>query len=463
MKDSKAKKVLDSIIINTKKLYYIDTRQKKSGYFFIYIPFKHYCVILGILSVIFLASLYHKYSIFKNLQQGLSFEAIVVNHYPKTPTKKGNFSENFKLQDSSGNVFYATYKGRFKNIIGKKVRVYGKIYKCSFLQFLKSCRIYNSTISLVSVSDPKKILTNFIKNQHESSFSSNLYNALFFAETLAKPVRDASVALGLAHLIAISGFHLSALLIMFFAIISPFYFIFHKFYCYRNAYYDLGFLGLIFAFFYLLLIDFEPSFLRAFIMSCAYFLILLSGLRIFSFLNLFLCVFLAVAFNPSLLFHIGFLLSVSGVFFIFLFVRHIQPLLNSKNLARKIIYGILLFDIIIFLQMMPVVHFFFPYFSLYQLVSIPLSIVFFALFPLLVFLHLIGKGNIFDSIIESCIAHNFFLSEVSTPLWLLLIYIIFSLLGIRYKVLYFITIIFSLLFYIYNCFVFFDSMKNAQI
>lgn len=454
------KKVLDSIILNTKKLYYIDTRQKKSGYFSIYIPFKHYCAILAILSAICAINLYHKYSIFKNLQNGLSFEAIVVNHYPKTPAKKGSFSENFKLQDSNGNVLYATYKGKFKNIIGKKVRVYGKIYKCSFLQFLKSCRIYNSTISLVSTPNPKRILTNFIKNQHESALSANLYNALFFSQTLAKSVRDTSVALGLAHLIAISGFHLAALLVMFFAIISPFYFIIHKFYPYRNALYDLGFLGLIFAFCYLWLIDFEPSFFRAFIMSCACYLILFSALKIFSFLNLFLCVFLAVALNPSLLFHIGFLLSVSGVFFIFLFVRHIQPYLDSKNLARKIVYGILLFDCIIFLQMTPVVHYFFPYFSLYQLVSIPLSVVFFALFPLLIFLHLIGCGSFFDGIIESCISHNFFLSEVSTPLWLLLIYIALSLIAIRYKVIYFITILFSCVFYIYNCIIFFEGLKN---
>ncbi|RDU66963.1 competence protein ComE [Helicobacter didelphidarum] len=445
-----SKNILKKMFYFFKNIYYINIRQQKNNYFSIQIPFIHYCISLLILGLTLCGNLYYKYTIFIDLKQGRSFEATIINHYPKSKV-----SERFKFQDSNSNVFYGTYRGKFKNIIGKKAQVYGKIYHCSFLQFLKSCNIYNSTFSLLPIDNVKRTATNFIMQQHEYFYAANLYNALFFSQQLAKPVRDTSVALGLAHLIAISGFHLAALMIIFYALISPIYFFFHRFFCYRNAIFDLGFLGLLFAFFYLALIDFEPSFLRAFIMACVAYFIVFSGLKIFSFMNLFLCVFLACANNPSLIFHIGFLLSVSGVFYIFLFVQHIEPYLRLQGIIKRICIGILLFNCIIFLQMMPIVHYVFPYFSPYQLISIPLSIAFFLLFPCLIFLHIIGQGSLFDSLILLVVEHKFLLSEVYTPLWLLLIYIFLTLLSIRYKTIYYMTIILSLLFYFWNLKIFF--------
>ena len=168
MNPNSIQQFIQKILKNIRKIYYIDTRQSKSNYFNISVPFSHFIMIFITLSLILFANLYYKYTIFSSLKNGLSFNAVVLNHYPKIPKnpKKPPTSDIFKLQDSNGNIFYATYKGKFKNLIGKNVRVYGKIYKCSFLQFLKSCRIYNSTISLVQNQSNKKIFTNFIAKQH---------------------------------------------------------------------------------------------------------------------------------------------------------------------------------------------------------------------------------------------------------------------------------------------------------
>lgn len=426
-------------------LYYINTRQKKTNYFVLNIPLKHYCICVLCLFMLFCINLAYKYTIFLELQQGRSFEATILNHY----SKKEN-SESFKFQDSNGNVFYATYKGKFKNIVGKHAQVYGKIYRCSFLRFLKSCNIYHSSFSLLPKDEIRRNFVHFINNQHESGLSANLYNALFFASNLAYPLRQSATALGLAHLIAISGFHLASLTCMFYIFICPLYFLFHRYFCYRNALYDLALLGLLFGFCYLTLINFEPSFLRAFLMACVGYIIVYSGLQILSFMNLLLCVLFAYANNPSLIFHVGLSLSICGVFCIFLFLQHIGKHLRSSSKIKKIVIGIVLFDCIIFLQMMPIVHFYFPYFSPYQLVSIPLSIVFFLLFPCLIILHIFQYGAVFDSIIEDIVAHDFFMSQIYTPLWLLIIYLILLILAIRYRLAYFLSLVFAFLFYCWN-------------
>ena len=442
---------LQTIHKGLQQTYYINIRHKKTNLFLLQIPLKHYIISMSILLMLCFYNLFTKYQTFLAMKQGHSFQATILLHY----TKKEN-SERFKLQDSQGNVFYATYKGKFKQIIGKKANVYGKIYRCTFLQFLHSCNIYNSSLSLIPSKDKKRIFRNFINAQHESVISANLYNALFFADNLLKPLRQSSIALGLAHIIAISGFHLAILSVMFYIIVCPIYFLFHKLFCYRNAVYDLGFLVLIFAFFYLFLIDFQPSFLRAFLMACFTYMILFFGLQITNFLNLLLCVLFGLSFNVSLLFHKGFLLSIAGVFCIFLFIRHFSAINTNYTGIKKFLFGVVLFNCIIFIQMIPIVHYFFPQFSPYQVISIPLSILFVILFPFVIIAHIFGFGYIFDSVILFVVSTNFSLSTLYTPLWFLLFYLALCLFAMRFLWSYFLSIICAFIFYVVNLILFFN-------
>ena len=72
---------------------------------------------------------------------------------------------------------------------------------------------------------------------------------------------------------------------------------------------------------------------------------------------------------------------------------------------------------------MPIVHYFFPYFSLYQCVSIPISIAFVVIFPLVVGLHSVGLGGVFDRILDVVLAWQIPYIEVYTPLWFLGLYV----------------------------------------
>ncbi|WP_034558651.1 ComEC/Rec2 family competence protein [Helicobacter muridarum] len=447
-------------------IYYLNTRHSKAIYFDIKIPIRHYICLILFLLIILCINLYNKYQIFQELKDGRTFEARIINHYskPKSKSKIKTSSETFRFQDNFGNTYYGIYRGKFKNLKGMKAIVYGKIYNCSFWQFLKSCKIYHSSFNILPEKQIKSSLTKFIQSQHKNPLIANLYNTLFFAETLDSSVRQAAIALGISHLIAISGLHLSALLGIFLLFITPIYFCLHRYFCYRNAMYDLGLLGLIFSFIYLWLIDFQPSFLRAFIMFCIGFFMMFNGIKILNMMNLFLCVILAIALNPNLIFNIGFILSISGVFYIFLFIKYFiksQRYSTTKSLDNsnkelnslkllKLFFKLILFMLIIFLQMIPITHIFFPYFSPMQLISIPLGIIFPLVFPLLIFMHITGFGDIFDFIIEQTMTHEFLLSQVTTPIWLITSYIILSLFAIYNKLAYFASLIMAISFYIYN-------------
>ncbi len=444
-------KYIQDITKKIKQYYYVDIRQKKSNFFAINMPLFHYFFIIFILIVLCGINLFNKYKIFLELQKGRVFDATIILHY----TKKEN-SDRFKFQDTDGNIFYGNYKGKFKYIVGRKVSVYGKIYNCNFIRFLKSCNIYNSSFSLLPIENKKKPLLDFIAKQHENKIIANLYNALFFANNLDKQIRQTAINLGISHLLAISGLHLAILMCIFYIFICPFYFFIHRYFCHRNAIYDLGFLGLIFACFYLFLIDFQPSFFRAFIMACIGYIFIYAGIRIINFFNLLLCALVALAFNISLLFNIGFLLSIAGVFYIFLFIRYIDIYINSWDRFIKILAGILIFNCVIFLQMMPIIHYFFPYFSLYQLVSIPLSSCFIVVFPVVVILHIAKYGYVFDSIIESIINYNFPFIEFYTPLWFIIVYLLISLLSIYFRIAYFLLMLCAFIFYAINCLFYFN-------
>ncbi|GAB0172091.1 Competence locus E ComE 3 [Helicobacter trogontum] len=441
---------LQTIQQKLQQIYYINTRQNRANPLLLQIPLKHYIVLIFVLLLLCFYNLFTKYQTYLAMKQGNIFQATILLHY----TKKEN-SERFKLKDSQGNIFYATYKGKFKQISGKKAIVYGKIYRCTFMQFLRSCNIYNSSLSLIPSTDKKQILRHFINNQHEEKLAANLYNALFFADNLEKPLRHGVIVFGLAHLIAISGFHLAILSFVFYIVVCPIYFVLHRYFCYRNAVYDLGFLGLIFVFFYLVLIDFQPSFFRAFIMACFSYIILFSGLQITNFLNLLLCVLFGLSWNVSLLFHIGFLLSVAGVFFIFLFIRHLNAIATKYRGIKKFIFAVVLFNCIIFIQMIPIVHYFFPQFSPYQIISIPISILFVFLFPLVIIAHTFGFGNIFDSVILWVISNEFSLSMFYTPLWFLLVYLTLCLFAMRFLLAYIMSLICAFVFYVINLILFF--------
>lgn len=83
-------------------------------------------------------------------------------------------------------------------------------------------------------------------------------------------------------------------------------------------------------------IRFFTLFFRAFLMGLLGFLACFFGVRLLSFKLLILACCIAIALLPKLLFSVGFLLSVCGVWYIFLFLKHAQAFFKTSFFWRDL-------------------------------------------------------------------------------------------------------------------------------
>ncbi|WP_183029423.1 ComEC/Rec2 family competence protein [Helicobacter pylori] len=401
------------------------------------------------LSLLLAINLYLEYLNYQKLDfsKPTSLNAQILLQYPKTKDQKTYFV--LKLQ-SKNMIFYTTIKEPLKNLQYRHAQFFGKIKSCSFLESLKSCFFQTYSFSLMRKHNFKSHLRHFIDSAHSNALVGNLYRALFIGDNLNKDLRDRANALGINHLLAISGFHLGILSMSVYFLFSLFYTPLQKrYFPYRNAFYDIGVLVWVFLLGYLLLLDFLPSFFRAFLMGLLGFLACFFGVRILSFKLLILACCIAIALLPKLLFSVGFLLSVCGVWYIFLFLKHTQIFFKTSSFLRRSFQAISL-SALVFLNMLIIVHAFFPMFSPYQLFSIPLGLIFIVFFPLSLFLHAVGLGSLLDHILSMPLTIPTI--SVSSPLWLLGAHLFLTILSTRSFKVYLSMNVLSMGFFLYCCY-----------
>ncbi|GAA8167332.1 ComEC/Rec2 family competence protein [Helicobacter pylori] len=402
-----------------------------------------------VLSLLLVLNLYLEYLNYQKLDfsKPTSLNAQILLQYPKTKDQKTYFV--LKLQ-SKGMIFYTTIKEPLKNLQYRHAQFFGKIKSCSFLESLKSCFFQTYSFSLTRKQDFKSHLRHFIDSAHSSALVGNLYRALFIGDSLNKDLRDRANALGINHLLAISGFHLGILSASVYFLFSLFYTPLQKrYFPYRNAFYDIGVLVWVFLLGYLLLLDFLPSFFRAFLMGLLGFLACFFGVRLLSFKLLILACCIAIALLPKLLFSVGFLLSVCGVWYIFLFLKHTQIFFKDSSFFKRSFQAIAL-SVLVFLNMLIIVHAFFPMFSPYQLFSIPLGLVFIVFFPLSLFLHAVGLGSLLDHILSMPLTIPTI--SVPSPLWLLGAHLFLTIVSARFFKVYLSMNVLSVGFFLYCCY-----------
>ncbi|GAA8987740.1 ComEC/Rec2 family competence protein [Helicobacter pylori] len=410
---------------------------------------KEYLLCGVILSLLLAFNLYLEYLNYQKLDfsKPTSLNAQILLQYPKTKDQKTYFV--LKLQ-SKGMIFYTTIKEPLKNLQYRYAQFFGKIKPCSFLESLKSCFFQTYSFSLTREQDFKSHWRRFIDSAHSSALVGNLYRALFIGDSLNKDLRDRANALGINHLLAISGFHLGILSASVYFLFSLFYTPLQKrYFPYRNAFYDIGVLVWVFLLGYLLLLDFLPSFFRAFLMGLLGFLACFFGVRLLSFKLLILACCIAIALLPKLLFSVGFLLSVCGVWYIFLFLKHTQAFFKTSSfLVRS--FQVISLSALVFLNMLIIAHAFFPMFSPYQLFSIPLGLIFIVFFPLSLFLHAVGLGSLLDPILNMPLTIPTI--SVSSPLWLLGVHLFLTILSARFFKVYLSMNVLSAGFFLYCCY-----------
>ena len=269
----------------------------------------------------------------------------------------------------------------------------------------------------------------FIAEQHESEKMAELFTALFLAAPVGKELRQDVNFYGVAHLIAISGYHLGLIFGALYFILRPIYRYFQaRYFPYRNAKFDLS--AAIFAvlFCYLALIGFVPSFLRAFLMSLLALFLLARNVRVVSFELLFVVICAAVALMPSLLFSVGFYFSCMGVFYIYLYLRHFGE--RFSNLTHAILLNFWVFSAMI----LPVVYFF-PLVSAQQLAVLPLTPLFSLFYPISALLHAFGAGGALDEYLLEFLSWRAKGVNLSMPFWLFLLYNALSLASVKSKIL----------------------------
>ena len=331
-------------------------------------------------SFIFVLSLGYKFYSYINFTKKSQFiEGKIVNQY-----RKKNY---WVLKIKSKNLlFYTTTKDDLKNILNRFVEV-GLITKnISFWEYLT--KFYAPTFHLGLLNIPK--YRRFVDNQHKDKALSNIFDALFFGDSLIYETRQKLSTLGISHLLALSGLHLTIISGILYLLFTPLYNIFIP--PYRNRNIDLGFLILITLFLYLYFVDFPPSLVRSFVMEMMIFIFAYFLRDIFSFKLLFVAVLTGVIIFPSLIVSLGFFLSVMGVFLIFLFFKYFKP---------NFINGFLILPIYLYIAMIPISHYFFGNFNYYQLFSPFVTILFSFLYTLEIALHILGIGGIFDEVIKT--------------------------------------------------------------
>ncbi|MDR2635314.1 MAG: ComEC/Rec2 family competence protein [Campylobacteraceae bacterium] len=383
---------------------------------------------MAVLGVIFLINTGFKYLDYRDFKSysWATVRGNIVNITDLT-AKNGREYQRVSLKNDDGMTLGMTHMSKEKLAKNMRAGFRVKTDEVGFLSFFTK-RFYATSV-LVWANEAKDTsvksnLQNFISSQHENNLTKELYSTLFLATPISKALRDQVQRWGITHIIAISGFHLSIMFAFLYFVMKPIYGFFqNRYFPYRNARWDISLVIFAFLGYYLWLIDMTPSFLRSFAMGVFGFLFLWRGIHVFSFEMLFFTSAFLAALFPELIFNIGFILSVFGVFFIFVFVKHFGQTL-------KVWQSAILINFWLFLAMNPIVYYWFGVINWQQWVSIPLSMLFVVFYPLTTLLHLIGQGGVFDNLMLQFLSYESKSAMFNTPVWLLVLYILFAALSV---------------------------------
>lgn len=364
----------------------------------------------------------------------------IQNQYTKT--KYNDVYYILKLKSKNGVVFY-TSKGLYVGKIIGDIATF-KIYlnHLTFLDYLGGFYAKSKILNITDDNGFKQKLNYLIAMQHPDKNMAIMYKALYTAAPQSRKLRQKLSALGISHLLAISGFHLGVLSAILFFLIGLLYKPLHNiFFPYRHVNRDIFIIVALCLLWYVWFLDFTPSLIRSFAMLVIGYFLYDRGIKVISMQTLLLTILLLISFYPRLLVSLGFWLSVSGVFYIFLFLQYFKYL--------KKYYIFILLPIFVYLMMLPYSLYLFHVFSIYNPLSIVWTELFTLFYPLSIVAHLLKNGDIFDNLLTRLLAlgDNFTLISISTSIFTL--HVILSLLAIRFRIFFYFLNIFAISFFIY--------------
>ncbi len=322
--------------------------------------------------------------------------ATVLKQYEKTKLTKKNKEKTYqvlKLKSEQGFTFYTTASKSLPSIKYQKIELEVWAGKISFHEYMSSFYSFSKILQIHKDESYKTRLNTYIDSQHQDKNISLLYQALFSAKQLPYELQVVFSNLGISHLIAISGFHLGVLsAILFFLIKYPYRLLQNLYFPYRSYKLDSFILISIVLLSYLLFLDSPPSLLRAFVMLLVGFILYDRGIKIISMQTLLLSLLLILSLFPRLLFSVGLWLSVSGVFYIFLFLIYFKH--------RSKVWQFLTLPFWVYLLMLPYSLIIFGNFSIFHPLSILLTSLFTLFYPLAMLFHFLNIGDVMDGVLK---------------------------------------------------------------
>jgi competence protein ComEC len=392
---------------------------------------KEWLYLFIIFSIIFILNIAYIFNQYKNIISNdiYTSDVKIINIY-----KKDNYNV-LKLENN--NLIFFTSTKRFDLEKNDLINITFVTNNINFLEYMKG--FFTNSFNIHVYKNDENIFTQYIQNQHNNQSIAQIFTAIFLGIPLDKSLQIQISTLGISHLIAISGFHIGILTFIIYFLLSKLYSKFHSnYFPYRNIKFDLLIITSIFIFIYMIYLGTMASLLRAFVMYIFAFIFLRANIKLFSFTTLLLVTIFILSLFPKLIFSLSLWFSISGVFYIYLFIQYFKKL--NKVLA------FLLFNVWIYLAMNPITHYFFDITSLLQLFSPVLSLIFSIFYPLELFLHLISYGDLFDDYINYLINLNSDISYYKTSYVTFMSYLLVSLLSIKYKVFFILLNIFFIVF-----------------
>ncbi len=403
----------------------------------LFTSFYQQALVLGLLVLTFLISLYSEY---RQYQHICKYDDYVTEVWVNKQYKKKDYWV-FELKSVEGFHFYTSSKEDVKPLHGQYLKVKMFIDDLDFLSYLRGFYAPSYLMAKLPYHQQRFEFIGELKTLHSSKIAS-IYGALFFADTVPLDQRGQLSAWGVNHLLAISGFHLGVLSLVLFFILKLLYIpVQSKYFPYRNSRRDIALCVMGLLFWYVWFLDFTPSLLRAFSMSLFAYLLYDRGVKLVSFSSLFLVVAALIALWPKLMFSLGFWFSVAGVFYILLFLYYTKGLRAWQSFI--LVHGW------VYVAMIPIVHYFFGSFSVYQLFSPFLTMLFILFYPLALLSHIIGFSDLLDPVLEYLLGFDILVAEYYTPRYFFFGYILTSLLAVHKRIFFFLTLLFSMMLLIY--------------
>jgi competence protein ComEC len=338
---------------------------------------------------------------------------LVANQYKK--------KNHFVLKLKNDEITFYTVAGKnLKNLLNQRLKIKIITKNVTFYGYLRGFFAPSFDYRLL----PESVFGEFLEKQHKNEKIANLYKALFLGKSMDYETRKELSTLGISYLFALSGMHLGFIGAILFFVLSPIYKFFQKrFFPYRNRFFDLGILILTMEFLYLGFTSFPPSLIRAYVLEIFVFAFFYFYESVLSLKVLFYTLLSAFLIFFAKIISLGFLLSFVGVYYIYLYFRHLKANLVS---------GFLL-SFYMFFVMFVWGHAFFGNFSIWQLSSPLVNIVFPIFYVVSFVLHLLGMGGLFDGALLKFLRLGDSFVSVKVSLWFLVFFSVLSMLAWKKK------------------------------